>query len=168
MKRNTKSHPHPRFLLFNNCYFVWKLTPHFSSQPVHLHYSIISSSLLKMATFSDMCKVYYEHVKGEDEILYPGYHIRLLDEASKTNIYQTREDLIQCLDYHESFLKEVVKDLVSVELQLAEIGLDTSQVLKVCVTTILFLDIIHFFAKIYVSTIFVPPCYLIYSVFLCW
>ena len=117
-----------------------------------------------MATFSDMCKVYYEHVKGEDEILYPGYHIRLLDEASETNIYQTREDLIQCLEFHEFFLTEMVKDLVSVELKLAEFGLDTSQILKVCVTTILFLDIIHCVAKIYVSTIFVPPCYLIYCV----
>ena len=119
---------------------------------------------MKMASFTDMCLAYYQHVKGEDNILYPGYHIRLLDEASETNIYQTREDLIQSLEFHESFLKEVVKDLVSVELQLAEIGLETSQVLKVCVTTILFLDIIHFVAKIYVSTIFVPPCYLIYSV----
>ena len=90
---------------------------------------------------------FYRLVKGEDEILYPGYHVRLLDEASETYIYQTREDLMKCL-----------------EVQLAEIGLEPSQVLKVCVTTILILVIIHFFANIYVSTVFVHPCYLIYSV----
>jgi hypothetical protein len=117
-----------------------------------------------MAPFYDMCMAYYQLVKAEDEILYPGYHVRLLDEASETYIYQTREDLMKCLDCQESFLNLVVKDLVSVELQLAEIGLEPSQVLKVCVTTILFLVIIHFVAKIYVSTIFVHPCYLIYSV----
>ncbi len=88
-----------------------------------------------MAPFYDMCVAYYQLVKAEDEILYPGYHVHLLDDASETYIYETREGLLKGLDFQESFLKTVVRDLVTVEFQLAETGLEPSQVLKVCVTT---------------------------------
>ena len=90
-----------------------------------------------MAPFYDMCVAYYQLVKAEDEILYPGYHVHLLDDASETYIYETREGLLKGLEFQESFLNSCVRDLVAVESQLAEIGLEPSQVLKVCVTTII-------------------------------
>ena len=162
MKRNAKSHSS---LLFNNLFSAMKNVPLSSLiKTLLLLCSSISSSLLKMAPFYDMCVAYYQLVKAEDEILYPGYHVHLLDDASETYIYETREGLLKGLEFQEDYLDLLVKNLVTVESQLSEIGLEPSQVLKVCVTTVLFLVIIHFVAKIYLSPIFVHPCYLIYYV----
>ncbi len=81
-----------------------------------------------MPIFYDMCKEYYEIVKAEDEIMYSGYHMSLLDDASGTCIYQTRADLLNSLQFHEVYLSEVVKELVAIEFKLSSIWLHPTQI----------------------------------------
>ena len=97
-----------------------------------------------MASFTNWCMNYYESVKVEDEILYPGYHMHLLDDASGTNIYKMRADLMEFLHFHEEYLSAVVKHLVDVEFKLDSFGLDPAEIPKVSVNKFIVLSFIVF------------------------
>ncbi len=85
---------------------------------------------------------YYESVKVEDEILYPGYHMHLLDDASGTNIDKIGADLMDYLQLHENYLSTVVKQFVDVEFKLNSLGLDNAEILKVTVNKFVVLSFI--------------------------
>ena len=86
-----------------------------------------------MGIFYDKLELYYEIVKAVDEIMYPGYHMHLLDDASETGIYQTRADNLMALEIQESFLATMVKDIATVESKLSGfVRLHPRQICQVC------------------------------------
>ena len=86
-----------------------------------------------MGFFYEKLEQYYEIVKVVDEIIYPGYHMHLLDDASETGIYQTRADNLMALEIQESFLAAMVKNIAAVESKLSGFDrLHPRQICQVC------------------------------------
>ena len=86
-----------------------------------------------MGIFYEKIEEYYVLVKAVDEILYPGYHMHLLDDASETGIYQTRADHLMALEIQESFLEWMVKGIAAVESKLGRFDRPSPrQICQVC------------------------------------
>ena len=86
-----------------------------------------------MAIFYEKIEEYYEIVKAVDEIMYPGYHMHLLDDASETGIYKSRADNLKALEIQEDWLESTLKGIAAVESKLGRFDRPSPrQICQVC------------------------------------
>ena len=86
------------------------------------------------------CQDYYKLNGDLDEILYPGYHIPLLEEACETNTTRIRGELMEAAEFHQEYSSTITRQLNANAYKISEATREDDQQL---LQTVIFIDILQ-------------------------